>query len=61
MITGDSYIGSNRQHRLSDQVLAITKQAIDRSTIRFAARISAWRIAVVASTSTMIALSASTR
>ena len=24
MITGDSYIGSNRQHRLSDQVLANT-------------------------------------
>jgi hypothetical protein len=24
MITGDSYIGSNRQHRLSDQVSANT-------------------------------------
>src|SRR6516225_4161955 len=26
MITGDSYIGSNRQHRLSDQVSANTDQ-----------------------------------
>jgi len=26
MITGDSYIGSNRQHRLSDQVSANTNQ-----------------------------------
>src|SRR5215472_12222482 len=28
MITGDSYIGSNRQHRLSDQVRAITYDRI---------------------------------
>ena len=26
MITGDSYIGSNRQHRLSDQVSANTQE-----------------------------------
>ena len=42
------------------EVLA-AKRMIERSIMRFAARISAWRIAVVASTSTMIALSASIR
>ena len=36
-------------------------RSIDRSIMRFAARTSAWRIAVVASTSTMIALSTSIR
>src|SRR5215472_3735097 len=38
MITGDSYIGSNRQHRLSDQVSANTLQEVKHRKARIAHR-----------------------
>ena len=47
---------------VADQALGYSsKRSSDRSIMCFAAKISAWRIAVVASTSTMIALSVSMR